>query len=254
MLEEKHSPLLNGTVDVAPAHSRSNSHAHASAQSTIALSATPLSLADRETWNALRSPPRLQLFEAIRSCPGVDARALAEALGANAPRLYYHLNVLMKGGLVVAEARSERTLSRGPDARTYRAVFAEFPAGFFDGSVLAIKRCKALLNALSTHGVQVAIEAMAPEGGRDGGRDGGRNGGRAPMFRLEVLDEADVAAIHARMQEIAHIVESARDRRVGRNAPRCATHFVSCCLCTTTAPALPDMPLDHQPISRKTLA
>lgn len=229
MLEEKFAASNDGNVVAASAN---GSVAGSSIGSDVGSSAKPLSLANRETWNALRSPSRLQLFEAIRSCPGVDARALAQTLGANAPKLYYHLNVLIKGGLVVAETRNERTLSRGPEARAYRAVFAEFPAGFFDGNELAIKRCKMLLDALSSAGIQAAIES-AP-----------LNGAGAPMFRLEVLDKADVAAIHASMQEIARIVESARNRRVGRDAPICATHFVSCCLAATNSPTLPDMPLN----------
>jgi hypothetical protein len=133
---------------------------------------------------------------------------------------------------VVAETRNERTLSRGPEARAYRAVFAEFPAGFFDGDALAIKRCKMLLDALSSAGIQAAIESTDS------------NGAGAPMFRLEVLDKADVAAIRASMEEIARIVESARSRRIGRNAPICATHFVGCSLSEPNSPTLPDMPLN----------
>ena len=43
-----------------------------------------VSLANAVTWQALRAPLRMQMLEAIIACPGVDARALAEAIGCSA--------------------------------------------------------------------------------------------------------------------------------------------------------------------------
>ncbi|MFN9077580.1 MAG: winged helix-turn-helix domain-containing protein [bacterium] len=55
----------------------------------------------------MRSPLRLQILEAIRAAPGIDARALSAALNTSAPRLYYHINILLQSGLIVGTERKD---------------------------------------------------------------------------------------------------------------------------------------------------
>ena len=90
-----------------------------------------VSLANAVTWQALRAPLRMQMLEAIIACPGVDARALAEAIGCSAPRLYYHIKILVEAGLVVSSEGSSRKSARGPSATSYHSRLSDFPGEFF---------------------------------------------------------------------------------------------------------------------------
>jgi DNA-binding transcriptional ArsR family regulator len=190
-------------------------------------------LSNARVWKALRSPLRLQLLEAIRARPGIDARALSTAIQASPPRLYYHLKILLESGLIVQSDESERQGSRGPAAVLYRPAFERFPAGFFDGDPRTIARRGKVMREIAELGLgYVASEHMSARVSAD--------------FRHETLHEQEIEAVFKHVAEIRRIVESARLRRHREKVLVRATAFVGICVSTVETPVLPDGPLEAE--------
>ena len=197
-------------------------------------------LANGKLWRALKSPLRLQLLEAIRAKPAIDARALAKAMGASPPRLYYHLNILLQSGLVVPCDEQDRQTSRGPAAALYRAAFDRFPEGFFDGDGRTAARRGKVMRELAELGLDYAASQ--------------RGSGRVTAdFRHEALFDEEIDEVFQHVAEIRRILDRARSRRHHERALGRATAFVGICVSTLGTPVLPDGPLEaevHGPAAR----
>ena len=193
----------------------------------------PASVADDSAWHAVRSPLRLQVLEAIRAAPGIDARSLSAALRTSAPRLYYHINILLRSGLIVGAERKEtdgrRQTTRGPDAVVYRARAASFPDGFFTKGEHCHPRREALVRELFDNGVDRAIR-------------GHMTGGAHVIVRREHLSAAETARVKALLAQVESILDFARARRHEESKLVPATHFVGCAFCDLDG-GLPDGPL-----------
>ncbi len=183
---------------------------------------------DDSVWKALRSPLRLRLLEAIGATPRVDARTLAETLGASAPRIYYHLKILLDAGLLVAENEGARRRSRGPEALVYRTSFGDL-AGYlarFGGAA----ELEPIMQELAAGGVSDAIRSAA------------RGEGRA-CFLHESLTETEIAEVESCFARISAVLDGARARRVAAAGISLATVFLGACLARPSQPMLPDVPV-----------
>jgi DNA-binding transcriptional ArsR family regulator len=191
---------------------------------------TAASLTNSLTWQALRAPLRMQMLEAIIACPGVDARALAEAIGCSAPRLYYHIKILVEAGLVVSVEGSSRKSARGPSATSYHSNMNEISAGFFAGDPVTIKRAGELFYAIAEQGLAKAIDSV-------------NEPGCIVDFRHEALLPQEVELVKRHMAEIRVVLATARRRRHGSKVLVRSTVFVGLCAISAGSPTLPDAPI-----------
>lgn len=192
---------------------------------------TAMSLADNAIWSALKSPIRFQLFEAVRTHPGVDARTLAEALDASAPKLYYHLKILERAGLLLADAGAGRKRARGPEAVVYNPCCSEYPVGFFDGDPKASARTQKLRRILAESALVLAVPkpGMAP--------------GSTLSIRREHLTPREESAVRGHMAEIERIMAGARMRRRSDRALEPANVLVGTIVVPLGKGSLPDAPI-----------
>lgn len=196
-------------------------------------SSVPSSVADDSAWHAVRSPLRLQVLEAIRAAPGIDARTLSAALRTSAPRLYYHINILLQSGLIFGMERkdtdSRRQTTRGPEAMVYRARASDFPDGFFTKGEHTARRREELVRELFDGGVDRAIQLHG-------------EGGTHVTVRREHLTAAEAARVKSLLGQVESILDAARSRRHAESKLVPATHFVGCAFCELDG-ELPDGPL-----------
>jgi DNA-binding transcriptional ArsR family regulator len=197
----------------------------------------PSSVADDAAWQAVRSPLRLQILEAIRAAPGIDARALSSALKTNAPRLYYHLNILRESGLIVGmdgkdadDSGSARRGTRGPEAVTYRAPTRVFPDGFFSRHELGRRRAKTIMRDLFARGLDTSFASESTEK-------------CTTLARSEHLSPSEASRVRSLLKQIDEILDGARARRHSGAQILAATHFVGCAFCEVGDGRLPDGPI-----------
>ncbi|MBI1302841.1 MAG: hypothetical protein GC172_03505 [Phycisphaera sp.] len=205
------------------------------------VAAPPASVCDDAAWHAVRSPLRLQVLEAIRACPGVDARTLSLALRTSAPRLYYHINILLESGLVSAHAPkalpasgaapSSRRAGRGPEALVYRANGSGFPDGFFSRNDRCLEHRETLLRELVERGMSDAIASTST--------------GEAHLsVRRERLTQSEADRVRGLLRQVEDILDTARARRHGDGRVVPATHFVAVAMSGVNGSELPDGPLE----------
>lgn len=174
---------------------------------------------------ALRSTVRLQLLEAIRTCPGVDARRLAQAIGSSPPRLYYHIKILVDAGLIREANHGSRSSSRGPAATRYECC---------DGVLPAVVLGPAGVRAEHFSRVRTQVfDEKGPEATPD-----------ASCFTREALRPDEIEKIRRLVGEIGEILKIARDRRRASGSLSAATAFVGVCLAKLKSETLPDNPLE----------
>lgn len=228
------SEELRGKGRPATEHGRLSVSARGRAQGASAPDS--FSVSNDAVWQAVRSPLRLQVLEAIRAAPGIDARALSKALNTSAPRLYYHLNILMQCGLIVgvenAGAGGRRPTARGPEALAYRAHSADFPQGFFGANDDGHERREVLLRALFDGGLEVALSSKSRS-----------KSAVHAVVRREHLTPSEATKVKALLRQIDEVLEGARKRRHSESKLVPATHFVGSTFCEIDG-ELPDGPLD----------
>lgn len=174
-------------------------------------------------WNAIRSPLRLQLLEAVATKPGATARDLADALGTSAPRLHYHLNILANAGLL-------RSVSGGVNGAGYEV--AQMPSLQSNGEGSGEGRIRTLLVELVTSGMS-SIGRSSDSDPQDGQASFARAG-------HEALAPHEIESVQAHLREIEAIFGRARERRTRARSLVGASVFLSICLASVQAPTLPD--------------
>lgn len=176
-------------------------------------------------WNAIRSPLRLQLLEAVATKSGATARDLADALGTSAPRLHYHLNILVQVGLL-------RSVAGGVNGVGYEV--AQMPALQANGGHASSgeRRIRALAVELATDGMNAAGSSSESDA----------QDGHASFARVghEALAPHEVESVQAHLREIEAIFGRARERRTRARSLVGASVFLSICLESIHAPTLPD--------------
>lgn len=196
-------------------------------------SVVPSSVSDDTVWHAVRSPLRLQVLEAIRAAPGIDARSLSVALKTSAPRLYYHISILLQSGLIVGterkESDSQRQATRGPEALVYRARANDFPEGFFTKGEQSLRRRESLVRELFDGGMNRALASHGEESAH-------------LTVRREHLTAPEALRVKSLLAQVESILDGARSRRHSESRIMPATHFVGCAFCELDG-ELPDGPL-----------
>lgn len=184
-------------------------------------------------WEAVRSPMRLQILEAIATRPGIRARDIAEAMGTSAPRLHYHLKILTNAGLVravdgVVDTSEERAFGAGfeimrpPQLRESEQM-----------DTAAFTRLKALVVALGSDGLTAVAEAAGKQS---------KEAGRWSFARCghEALAPHEIEALLGHLQGIEAILARASDRRRRSRSVSRATVFLSLGLGLIDSETLPD--------------
>lgn len=196
-------------------------------------------------WEALRSPVRMQMLEAICASPGIDARSLAEALESSPPRLHYHLNILVAAGLIETRGDIDRRNRRGPTAVGFVARFGALGGQFVAGQ------------GVDRKGVQVVREVAESAFELVTGFAAGSSDGPVGKFALshEALEPEEIEEVRAHIARIEVILAGARARRHRQGALVRATVFVGICLAAVVDPILPFGPVGwdlEDRIGRKT--
>jgi len=181
-----------------------------------------MGLASDAIWSAIRSPLRLQILEAVATKPGATARDLAAALGSSAPRLHYHLNILVQTGLL-------RPLAGGVSGAGYEVV--EVPR--FRSRCEADGSASVRLGRLIVEVVTAGIRAAKPSRGRADGASFARAG-------HEALAPHEIRLVEAHLRGIDAILERAKDRRRRSRSLVRASVFLSLCFTAVDSPTLPD--------------
>lgn len=184
-------------------------------------------------WEAVRSPMRLQILEAIATRPGIRARDIAEAMGTSAPRLHYHLKILTKFGLVrVVEGAADDSEDRG-----FGAGFEIVrPPQLRDSDRMesgARARLKSLVVGLGSDGMTAAAAAAGKQTGDAGSISFARCG-------HEALAPHEIEAVLGHLQGIEAILARASERRRRAQVITRATVFLSYGLGPVDASTLPD--------------
>lgn len=190
-----------------------------------------MSLSDNAVWYAVRSLFRLQLLEAVRANPGVDARSIAEATGVSTPKVFYHLKILVKAGLLEARESNNRRASRGPVAMVYHPSCEEFAPAFFAREARARERARKLHRMLA----EDSIASSFPRGEGDAS---GRQHWR--LFRWEALREEEIASIRGHAEAIERILQGAKSRRRREKSIPKANMQVAILISGGATGALPD--------------
>jgi DNA-binding transcriptional ArsR family regulator len=184
-------------------------------------------------WEAVRSPTRLQILEAIATSPGIRARDIAEAMGTSAPRLHYHLKILTKVGLV-------RVVAGAADDSEDRGFGAGFeiarPPRLRDSDRMESAdraRLKSLVVGLGFEGMTAAAEAAGKRSGDAGGISFARCG-------HEALAPHEIEAVLGHLQGIEGILARASERRRRTQVVSRATVFLSYGLGPVHSSTLPD--------------
>ena len=244
----RRGPLMSKKRKVSAARRTAIKVGSESPSARARVATPPASVSDDAAWHAVRSPLRLQVLEAIRACPGVDARTLSLALRTSAPRLYYHINILLQSGLISAHApkspvgasagtSASRRAGRGPEALVYRANGAGFPDGFFSQNDRCIERRETLLRELVDRGMAEAIAAVS-------------KGDASLSVRRERLTTGEADRVRSLLRQVEDILDTARARRHGDGRVVPATHFVAVAMTGVNGSELPDGPLEPRNGSR----
>jgi len=184
-------------------------------------------------WDAVRSPMRLQILEAIATKPGIRARDIAEAMGTSAPRLHYHLKILTNAGLVravdgTADATDERGFGAGFEiARPPQLRESD------DMESAAFARLKALVVGLGSEGIAVSADAAGKQPSKAGGSSFARCG-------HEALAPHEIEAVIGHLQGIEAILARASERRRRSHSVSRASVFLSYGLWLIASATLPD--------------
>ena len=184
-------------------------------------------------WEALRSPVRLQMLEAICASPGIDARSLAEMLDSSPPRLHYHLNILLSAGLIESRGDVDRRNRRGPTAVGFVATLGALGGQFVAGHGVDRQAIKVTREVADS-----AFEALT--GFEAGSSD-------APIGKLslthEALEPEEIEEVRSHIARIDEILAGARARRHRKGALVRATVFVGICFAAIVEPILPFGPV-----------
>jgi len=165
-----------------------------------------LRIADNKVWQALRTRQRMHIFEAVRSSSGCTALQLSKRLGISPQLTFYHMNLLLKAGL----------LQHTP-GRRYRDKGGKFTA-VVDKIVLRVDVTQATqmrrARNLFMHATSEAQSQWKPTASS-------RN-----VQRCELLDKNDWREIDQHMKAIEVVLDRAAKVRVGRVEIPSASHCV----------------------------
>lgn len=208
-----------------------------------------ISLADGKVWDALRSPIRVRLLEAVLVEPGVGARRLADLMGTSPSRVHYHLRVLMDASLVevvrtegadpgaaevgTAKGRSSptrdgpRSGSRRLGVNGFRSRLVGFPSTLFNGNRRSDERAVQLVCDVAASAIrELAKVPTDPEG-------------RLILAR-EALSSRELDRVERHFEQIRRVIHGARERRRRAGSLTSAKVMVGLWLGLLGEPSLPD--------------
>lgn len=208
-----------------------------------------ISLADGKVWDALRSPLRVRLLEAVLVEPGVGARRLADLMGTSASRVHYHLRVLMAASLVemvrvdavdadavdvgtvkngpTSARRGQRRSSRRSGANGFRSSLDGFPTTLFNGNHRSDERAVQLVCEVAASAIRELAKVPTKPDGR-------------VLFAREALSSSEVERVQRHFEEIRGVIHQARKRRRSAGSLTSAKVMIGLWLGLLGEPSLPD--------------
>lgn len=171
-----------------------------------------VSIGDRAVWNAVRSPLRLQLLEAIHAMGPLTIAQLSGVFGMESTGLYYHIRLLQAAGLV--------SRVNGSMVETFESRQSSIEIRCSPRNAREAKRASSLTSSL--------LRECQREFGSVGGRVGLRE--LVDGLHWENLEASEVAQIKLLQGKIGAILDSARARRAkstGAGSARANWHIGS---------------------------
>lgn len=163
-------------------------------------------------WQVLRSPHRMRIFEAVRSSGGCSIKDLADVLDSSTTALYYHLDLLIRAGMIdstVPEQPANATTRGGRRPATFMArgerIIVEFdPANGRDRRrIAAIGRTwldEGQSEVQSDSNVSERNDPFAPIGA-------------STTTAWEALTDEEVLEVRAYLERVEAVIAGARARR-----------------------------------------
>jgi DNA-binding transcriptional ArsR family regulator len=206
-------------------------------------------------WQVLRSPYRMRIFEAVRGSGGVCIRELADALHSSTTALYYHLDLLVRAGMIQSRllgTEDGATQRGGRRPAVFTATGDRVVIEFDPSDELERRRVAAIARLWADESHAERFGGAQTEGEEAPASATTVPAEPSPLAigvqAWEVLSEDEVAEIQESLNRVRNILASARARRAEDASDlRHATHHVSLALLPTQHPTLPSPSLDFRP-------
>ena len=175
-----------------------------------------LQITKASTWQAVRLPLRLRIFETARRLGEASVTELALAVGLNRTALYFHLRQLEKAGLLVSRSGAPTPGRRGKRPRYYRATAQELTFPLDKDAKRDTQKACDFWRPWLTESRGVVLDPKSP---------GGTSAKRV-LMSWENLTDDEAGRVRSMANELEDIVRRARNRaNMMRKAP-CANYHV----------------------------
>jgi DNA-binding transcriptional ArsR family regulator len=155
-----------------------------------------------QTWQAVRLPLRLRIFETARRLGESSVTELAHAVGLNRTALYFHLRHLERAGLLVSRAGEATPGRRGKRPRYYRTTAADITFPVDSESKRDIQKASDFLRPWLVESRGAALDVKSTGG----------LGAKRIALNWENFTEDEVARIRSLCGELEDVVRRARNR------------------------------------------
>ncbi len=184
--------------------------------SESATEAPVLQLTKASTWQAVRLPLRLRIFETARRLGEASVTELALAVGLNRTALYFHLRQLEKAGLLTSRSGAATPGRRGKRPRYYRATAQEIVFPLEKDGKRDTAKAAAFWRPWLKESSAVVLDPKTP---------GGVPSKRVHMS-WESLTEDEAGRVRSLANELEDIVRRARNRANMMRKSPCANYHV----------------------------
>lgn len=177
--------------------------------------ANDIQISKAPSWQAVRLPLRLRIFETARRLGEASVTELAQAVGLNRTALYFHLRHLERAGLLISRAGEPTPGRRGKRPRYYRASCSELVFPIDGDSKRDLQRMADFLRPWLAESRSAATNSKVA-----------RSSHRRVGLHWESLSDDEATRVRNLVGEIDDIVKRARNRANSmRKAPN-ATHHI----------------------------
>lgn len=177
--------------------------------------ANDIQISKAPSWQAVRLPLRLRIFETARRLGEASVTELAQAVGLNRTALYFHLRHLERAGLLISRAGEPTPGRRGKRPRYYRASCSELVFPIDGDSKRDLQRMADFLRPWLAESRSAATNSKAA-----------RSSHRRVGLHWESLSDDEATRVRNLVGEIDDIVKRARNRANSMGKAPNATHHI----------------------------